>query len=136
VAVDRRRAVDDLLPHRILSPPGEEAYFVQWARALRDQVDTTIVAVGGMRRTETMAAVLRSGDADFIAMARPYVREPDLAAQITAGRTGLVDCTSCNLCLRHEGHHSLRCWRTPRRRLAQHAAYRLAGGFRWGPRGR
>jgi 2,4-dienoyl-CoA reductase-like NADH-dependent reductase (Old Yellow Enzyme family) len=136
VAVDRRRALDDLLPHRIVSPPAREAYFVSWARALREQVKTTVVAVGGMRRAETMSAVLRSGDADFIAMARPYIREPDLAAQIAAGRTGLVDCTSCNLCLRHEGHHSLRCWRTPRRRLAQHAAYRLVGGFRWGPRGR
>jgi 2,4-dienoyl-CoA reductase-like NADH-dependent reductase (Old Yellow Enzyme family) len=136
VAVDRRRAVDDLLPHRIFSPPAREAYFVPYARALRQHVTTAVVAVGGMRRTETMAALLRSGDADFIAMARPYIREPDLAAQIAAGRTGVVDCTSCNLCLRHEGHHSLRCWRTPRRRLAQHAAYRLTGGFRWGPRER
>ncbi len=135
VAVDRRRALADLLPHRMLSPPGDEAYFVPWARALREQVNTTVVAVGGMRRTETMVELLRSGEADFIAMARPYIREPDLAAQIAAGRTGLVDCTSCNLCLRHEGHHSLRCWRTPRRRLVQHTAYRLAGGFRWGPRG-
>jgi 2,4-dienoyl-CoA reductase-like NADH-dependent reductase (Old Yellow Enzyme family) len=135
VAVDRRRAVNDLLVHRIFSPPSPEAYFVPWARALREQVRTTVVAVGGMRSTETMAAVLRSGDADFVAMARPYIREPDLAAQIAAGRRGLVDCTSCNLCLRHEGHHSLRCWRSPRRRLVHHAAYRLAGGFRWGARG-
>jgi 2,4-dienoyl-CoA reductase-like NADH-dependent reductase (Old Yellow Enzyme family) len=134
VAVDRRRAIDDLLLHRVFSRPAEEAYFVPWARALRAQVSTTIIAVGGMRRTETMCSVLQSGDADFIAMARPYVREPDLAAEITAGRTGLVACTSCNLCLRHEGHHSLRCWRTPRGRLLHHAAYRLAGGFRWGPR--
>ena len=134
VAVDRRRAVADLLLHRVLSRPGDEAYFVPWARALREQVNTTVIAVGGMRRTETMCAVLAAGDADFIAMARPYIREPDLAAQIAGGRTGLVDCTSCNLCLRHEGHHSLRCWRAPRRRLAQHAAYRVAGGFRWGPR--
>lgn len=134
VAVDRRRAIDDLLPHRILAPAGAEAYFLPWARALRREVSTTVVAVGGMRRTETMAAVLRSGDADFVAMARPFIREPDLAAQLAAGRTGAVDCTSCNLCLRHEGHHSLRCWRTPRRRLAQHAGYRVAGGFRWGGR--
>jgi 2,4-dienoyl-CoA reductase-like NADH-dependent reductase (Old Yellow Enzyme family) len=135
VAVDRHRAVHDLLPHRLFAAPGPEAYFVPWARALRREVDTTVVAVGGMRRTETMVELLRAGDADFIAMARPYIREPNLAAQIAAGRAGVVDCTSCNLCLRHEGHHALRCWRTPRRRLAQHAAYRLAGGFRWGPRG-
>lgn len=130
VAVDPRRAAEDLLLHRVLSPPAEEAYFMPWARALRTQVETKIVAVGGMRRTETMCRLLESGDADFIAMARPYIREPDLAAQLARGRTGRVDCTSCNLCLRHEGHHSLRCWRTPRRRLLRHALYRAGGGFR------
>jgi 2,4-dienoyl-CoA reductase-like NADH-dependent reductase (Old Yellow Enzyme family) len=132
VAVDRRRAADDLLLHRLLSAPAAEAYFVPWARRVRAEVGITLVAVGGMRRTETMEQAIASGDADFVAMARPFIREPDIARQIVAGRTGLVDCTSCNLCLMHEGHHSLRCWRTPRRRLAEHAAYRLLGGFRRG----
>jgi 2,4-dienoyl-CoA reductase-like NADH-dependent reductase (Old Yellow Enzyme family) len=132
VAVDRRRAADDLLLQRLLSAPAAEAYFVPWARRVRGEVDIKLIAVGGMRRTETMEQVLASGDADFVAMARPFIREPDIAHQIVAGRTGLVDCTSCNLCLMHEGHHSLRCWRTPRRRLAAHAAYRLLGGFRRG----
>jgi 2,4-dienoyl-CoA reductase-like NADH-dependent reductase (Old Yellow Enzyme family) len=131
VAVDRRRAADDLLLHRLLSEPAAEAYFVPWARRVRAEVPgIALVAVGGMRRTETMEQVLAAGDADFVAMARPFIREPDIASQIAAGRTGRVDCTSCNLCLMHEGHHALRCWRTPRRRLAQHAAYRLLGGFR------
>jgi 2,4-dienoyl-CoA reductase-like NADH-dependent reductase (Old Yellow Enzyme family) len=130
VAVDRRRAIEDLLVHRLAAEPAAEAYFVPWARALRAAVDTTILAVGGMRTTRTMEAVLAAGDADFIAMARPLIREPDLVAQLAAGRTGRVDCTSCNICLLHEGHHSLRCWRTPRRRLVQHAAFRLTGGLR------
>lgn len=130
VAVDRRRAAEDLLLHRLHKSAAPEAYFVPWARAVRAAVDTTIVAVGGMRRTETMEAVVASGDADFVALARPLIREPDLAAQIAAGRSGRVDCTSCNLCLMHEGHHSLRCWRTPRRRLLQHALFRARGGLR------
>jgi 2,4-dienoyl-CoA reductase-like NADH-dependent reductase (Old Yellow Enzyme family) len=134
VAVDRKRAAEDLLVHRLLSEPGEEAYFMPWLRSVRREVDTTLVAVGGMRRTETMNALVAAGDADFIAMARPFIREPALARGIAEGRTRRVDCTSCNICLMHEGHHSLRCWRYPRRRLIQHAAYRLAGGFRWGPR--
>jgi 2,4-dienoyl-CoA reductase-like NADH-dependent reductase (Old Yellow Enzyme family) len=130
VAVDRRRAVEDLLLHRVFDQPADEAYFVPWAQALRRAVDTTIVVVGGMRTTQTMERVLASGDADFVAMARPLIREPDLVEQLAAGRTGRVDCTSCNICLMHEGHHSLRCWRTPRRRLLAHAAYRLSGGFK------
>jgi len=130
VAVDRRHAAADLLLQRLLAGPAPEAYFVPWAGRVREQVSVPLVAVGGMRRTETMEQVLATGDADFIAMARPFIREPDLARQIAQGRNGLVDCTSCNICLMHEGHHSLRCWRTPRRRLAQHATYRLLGGFR------
>jgi 2,4-dienoyl-CoA reductase-like NADH-dependent reductase (Old Yellow Enzyme family) len=129
VAVDRRRAAADLLVHRLLAGPAPEAYFLPWARRVREQVGVPLVAVGGMRRTETMEQVLAAGHADFIAMARPFIREPDLARQIVQGRTGLVDCTSCNICLMHEGQHSLRCWRTPRRRLVRHAAYLLLGGF-------
>jgi 2,4-dienoyl-CoA reductase-like NADH-dependent reductase (Old Yellow Enzyme family) len=127
VAVDSRRAAEDLLVHRLGKPPADEAYFVPWARRAREVVDVPLIVAGGMRTTETIRAVLERGDADFVAMARPLIREPDLAAQIEAGREGRVDCTSCNICLMHEGYHALRCWRTPRRRLVAHAALRLAG---------
>jgi 2,4-dienoyl-CoA reductase-like NADH-dependent reductase (Old Yellow Enzyme family) len=133
VAVDTRRALADGLVHRIGKPPHREAYFLPWARALRRQVDTTVVLVGGMRTTQTMESLVLDGDCDFVALARPFIREPDLARQLAGGRVGRVDCTSCNLCLMHEGHHSLRCWRVPRRRLLQHAAYRISGGFKRGP---
>jgi 2,4-dienoyl-CoA reductase-like NADH-dependent reductase (Old Yellow Enzyme family) len=130
VAVDRRRAFDDLLVHRLLSGPAPEAYFLPWARRLREEVSTTIVLVGGLRRRETMERILREGDAEFVALSRPLIREPDLVRRLAEGRTGRVDCTSCNLCLMHEGHHSLRCWRIPRRRLLEHAAHRVSGRFR------
>jgi len=132
VGIDRRRAAEDLLFHRLWKDPGEEAYFRSWARAMRERVDTKIVLVGGLRRTQTMEDVLESGDADFIAMARPFIREPDLANKVAAGRTGLVDCVSCNICLMHEGHHPLQCWRIPRRRLLRHALYRFTGGLKRG----
>ncbi len=130
VAVGPKRAAGDLLIHRLLASPRPEAYFRPWAQMLRARVDTKVILVGGMRTTETMRDVVASGDADLVAMARPLIREPDLIAQIQAGREGQVDCTSCNLCLIHEGHHPLQCWRTPRIRLLQHAAYRLSGGFK------
>jgi 2,4-dienoyl-CoA reductase-like NADH-dependent reductase (Old Yellow Enzyme family) len=130
VSVGPRRAAQDLLLHRLLAAPRPEAYFRPFARALKANVDTKVILVGGMRSTEVMRDALGSGDADFIAMARPLIREPDLPTQIAAGREGLVDCTSCNLCLIHEGHHPLQCWRSPKVRLLQHAVYRLSGGFR------
>lgn len=128
IAVDRRRAVEDLLPHRLAKAPVPEAYFLDYARKLRE-LDTGvgIVLVGGLRRTQTMEAILERGDADFLALSRPLIREPDLVAQIEAGRTGMVDCVSCNICVMHEQRHGLRCWRTPRRRLLQHLFHRLSG---------
>ena len=49
VAVDRRRALEDLLFHRIPASPAPEAYFRDWARALRAATDTTVILVGGLR---------------------------------------------------------------------------------------
>jgi 2,4-dienoyl-CoA reductase-like NADH-dependent reductase (Old Yellow Enzyme family) len=132
VAVDPRRAASDLLVHRLFKAPEPEAYFLGFARTLRAAVDTKIILVGGLRRTATMEAILARGDADFVAMARPLIREPDLVRKLEAGWRGRVECVSCNLCLMHEDHHSLRCWRVPRRRLLHHAAYRLAGNFKTG----
>jgi len=132
VGVNRLRAISDLLPHRLFASPASEAYFLPLARALREHVGCRILLAGGFRTPETMHAVLDRGDADFIALARPFIREPELATRLAEGRAGPAECTSCNLCLMHEGHHALRCWRVPRRRLAQHALYRLRGGFREG----
>jgi 2,4-dienoyl-CoA reductase-like NADH-dependent reductase (Old Yellow Enzyme family) len=129
VAVNRRRSVEDLLIHRVLSSAPAEAYFLPWAQAVRRRLKTALIVVGGLRRTETMERILIQDEADFVALARPLIREPDLVAQLRDGRTGQVACTSCNLCLEHEGHHGLRCWRTPRHRLVQHAAFRLLGGI-------
>jgi 2,4-dienoyl-CoA reductase-like NADH-dependent reductase (Old Yellow Enzyme family) len=130
VAVGPARALGDLLLHRLVSPPYPEAYFLEPARQLRKRISKPIILVGGMRTPATMERIVSGGDAEFVALARPFIREPDLVMRLAKGRRGPVACTSCNLCLMHESHHSLRCWRIPRRRLLEHALYRLRGGFR------
>ncbi|WP_419846626.1 NADH:flavin oxidoreductase [Candidatus Poriferisocius sp.] len=123
VAVDRRRALADHLYFRMFSPPSGEAYFEPYAQAIRAVVpDLTLLLVGGMRTTETVERVLAEGSCDFVCLARPLIREPDVVAQIEAGRRGRFDCTSCNLCLENEGATRLQCWRTPRVRLIHAAA--------------
>lgn len=129
VAVTPKVAAQDLLIHRLAAKPRDQAYFAPLARGLREQVETKIILIGGLRTVETMVDVVAEGDADFVAMARPFIREPDIVRQIAAGRTGMVDCTSCNLCMTHSGHDTLRCWRTPRYRLFQHLFQELSGGL-------
>jgi 2,4-dienoyl-CoA reductase-like NADH-dependent reductase (Old Yellow Enzyme family) len=125
VAVGPARAAGDLLLHRLLQRGPEEAYFRRWAARARRAANVPIIVAGGFRGTAVMNDTLTTGDADFIALARPLIREPDLAAQIVGGRTGQVDCTSCNMCLRYQGPKGVRCWRTPRWRLATFALYEL-----------
>jgi 2,4-dienoyl-CoA reductase-like NADH-dependent reductase (Old Yellow Enzyme family) len=132
VAVDRRRALRDLLINRVFRDPEPEAYFRGFAHALRSKVDTTVILVGGLRQPQTMSDVITSGDADFISLARPLIREPDLVQRLTQDPEAVPKCVSCNICIMHDEHHWLRCWRDPKGRLALHAWYRLTGEFAHG----
>lgn len=131
VAVDRRRALQDLLLHRLPTPAVEpEGYFLPFADAVRARVDTTIILVGGMRRLATIQQLIAGGRADFVSMARPFIREPDLVLKLQSGAAEAPACVSCNICLMHDEHHALKCWRTPRMNLLEHARYRFSGGFK------
>lgn len=130
VAVDRKRALQDLLFHRLHKSAAAEAYFLPFADAVRARVDTSVILVGGMRRLTTIEDVLRTGRADFVSMSRPFIREPDLAVRLARGGQPSPACVSCNICLMHDEHHALQCWRTPRKNLFDHARYRMSGGFK------
>ena len=125
VGVTKRRAFTDGLVHRLFADTVPEAYFRPYAKALKARLKIPVILVGGIRTTATMADILQSGDADFLAMARPFIREPDLPKKLAAGRLGIVDCVSCNICLVHEGNDSLRCWRKSPADMAYHVYCRF-----------
>ena len=120
VAVGPAQAARNALVQRLVKPPGAEAYYRHFARAVKEAVDIPVILVGGIRTTQTMTELLESGDADFLAMSRPFIREPDLPNKLGAGRTGTVECVSCNMCLAHDGFEPLRCWRTSPAAVAAH----------------
>lgn len=120
VAVERAQAWRNLVVQRAWKPAGAEAYYRPFARAVKQATGLPVILVGGVRTTDAMTDVLASGDADFLAMARPFIREPDLVRKLEAGRTGGVACVSCNMCLAHDGFDELRCWRTSPFGVASH----------------
>lgn len=55
--------------------------------------------VGGMRRADHMEEVLQGGDAQFISLCRPFIREPLFVKKIKQGETKAASCISCNKCV-------------------------------------
>ncbi|WP_420638642.1 NADH:flavin oxidoreductase [Candidatus Poriferisocius sp.] len=127
VGVTRRRALQDKLLHRVFAAPVKEAYYREEARRHKATARSKTILVGGVRSIELMSEVIEDGSADFVSLARPLIREPDLVRQIEGGRTGQVDCVSCNICLMHEGSAPLKCWRESNIDLLNHAWARIRG---------
>jgi 2,4-dienoyl-CoA reductase-like NADH-dependent reductase (Old Yellow Enzyme family) len=81
--------------------PGAEAYFREQARAIRRAApDLPLILVGGIRSLEMIESLLSAGDADWIALCRPLIREPDLPQRWQAGALRRADCISCLGCFK------------------------------------
>ena len=67
-----------------------EAYFVDFAKAMRDQLSIPIMVTGGLRRREVMNHVLETGGADMIGLGRPLCVDADGPNQLLDGANELV----------------------------------------------
>ncbi|MFC1896298.1 hypothetical protein ACFL0Q_06515 [Thermodesulfobacteriota bacterium] len=75
----------------------DEAYFFPGAKAL--DVKTPIILTGGNRSVNHMEELLQTNEVDFIGMARPLIREPDLPNRWLRGAGDVsAACISCNGC--------------------------------------
>ena len=76
-----------------------EAYFEEAARAFRNYLGIPVIQVGGIRSHATAERLLQSGAADYIAMSRPFVCQPDLINRWREGDRQTSACRSDNDCL-------------------------------------
>ena len=67
-----------------------EAYFVDFAKAMRDQLSIPIMVTGGLRRREVMNHVLETGGADMIGLGRPLCVDADGPNQLLDGADELA----------------------------------------------
>jgi len=125
VAIGWARAVRSLIVPRLWTRAAPEAYYRVFARQIKRASDIPVIVVGGVRSTAVMADILDAGEADFLALARPFIREPDLPNQLARGRKGKVDCVSCNICLSYDGKRPVQCWRSDLLSLARHGWHQI-----------
>lgn len=87
----------------------QEAYFLPAAARIKKETGATVISVGGYRSFTTIEKALTSGAADFVALARPLVRQPDLPRRWQSGKgADWATCISCNACL-PVGKEALAC---------------------------
>lgn len=88
-----------------------EAYYRQWCREIKQEVNAPVMITGGLRTFALMEEIIDSRDADFIALCRPLIREPGIINEWKKGNYQKPTCISCNKCV--EGLRRgkpLRCW--------------------------
>ncbi len=92
----------DKIPSRIgLAKAGEdEVYYREAARAFKQEVRIPLILVGGIRSLPAAEALVAEGLADYIALSRPLIREPDLVRRWRSGDPANATCISCNRCYR------------------------------------
>ncbi|MDM1271994.1 NADH:flavin oxidoreductase/NADH oxidase family protein [Acinetobacter indicus] len=71
---------------RKASTSAREAYFLEFAERIRQEVRCHLMVTGGFRTVQGMNTALASGACDFIGIARPFAVEPDLAHRLLAGQ--------------------------------------------------
>lgn len=67
------------------STRAREAYFLDYAKQVRDVAKMPLMLTGGMRTKAAMEEVLATGAVDVIGIARPLAVEPDLPKQLIEG---------------------------------------------------
>jgi 2,4-dienoyl-CoA reductase (NADPH2) len=108
--------IDRLVTGMVNGADDGDALNVGAAAAVKQAVDVPVIAVGRIHDPETAEQILADGRADFIAMGRPMLADPELLLKVEAGLTGRIRrCISCENCIdAMEQRFSVDCAVNPR----------------------
>jgi len=83
-----------------ISSREEEGYNLPLAVRIKNAVSCPVGVVGGFRSFELIDGIIRREEVDFVAMSRPFVREPALVQRWADGHETHARCISCNGCFK------------------------------------
>jgi 2,4-dienoyl-CoA reductase-like NADH-dependent reductase (Old Yellow Enzyme family) len=96
---------------KMKQPSFFEGYNLETAAKAKQAVSLPVITVGGMRSKEFMEEAIEAKKTDFISMARPLLREPDLANKFKAGISEKALCNNCNKCVVASDTRPIRCYK-------------------------
>ncbi|HEX5142239.1 MAG TPA: FAD-dependent oxidoreductase [Mycobacterium sp.] len=108
--------IDRLVTHMVNGADDGDALNVGAAAAVKEVVDVPVIAVGRIHDPRRAEQILAEGRADFIAMGRPMLADPDLPNKLRDGHAERIcRCISCENCIdAMEQRFSVDCAVNPR----------------------
>ena len=100
------------LIRRSARKPEEGVFFLPQVQEFRKRVSIPIILVGGIRAVEMIEGLLSKEKIDYVAMSRPFIREPQLVRRWKSGDRSPSTCQTCGRCLLMAFRgHKVQCYR-------------------------
>ena len=80
-----------------------EVYYLDTAKILKQKLRAPSILTGGIKSYHEAERIIRDGDADYIGLCRPLIREPDLVNRWKSGDTSISLCINDNVCILRSG---------------------------------
>ncbi|MFX0104619.1 MAG: NADH:flavin oxidoreductase [Candidatus Hodarchaeota archaeon] len=97
-------------PSKRIKSPQEENYFLPVVKAIKPYMKkSALILMGGIKNPLFAEQVLKDKIADFIAMCRPLIYEPNLPNRWKSGDLSPAKCISCNACFMSMGIGPVYC---------------------------
>ena len=87
-----------------IKPHVNEAYFLDCAKKVAEEVNIPIALVGGIRSRKTMQNILDSTKIQIISLSRPLNCDPEFPKKMESGDIEDSRCISCNGCYKSNCH--------------------------------
>ena len=81
-----------------------EAYLLECAKKVAENVKVPVALVGGIRSKKTMMKILETTKIEILSLSRPLICEPDFPKKMEHGDIEDSKCVSCNGCYRSYCH--------------------------------
>jgi 2,4-dienoyl-CoA reductase-like NADH-dependent reductase (Old Yellow Enzyme family) len=105
-----QKILKTFMPLMLKTPPLLENYNAGAAGEIKKKINIPVITVGGLRRRSEMERLLQAGTADYLALSRPLIMEPDLPAKFRDGRQSESRCIDCGYCAVGLTAAPLRCY--------------------------
>jgi len=88
-----------------------ENYNVEAAASIKKNIDIQVIVVGGIKSKAAIEEIITKDKADFVAMSRPFIAEPNIIMKFKSGMQDRSGCINCNFCVVAQEERILKCYR-------------------------